>query len=97
LLSDGISAIFQISKQFKIKCWGDQCVAFHVPTGQTHLLESLAAFIVQQIQKNFPISFDSLSENILNSHQSESYSKALIDTYVRQLQILNIIIQHKTL
>jgi len=71
-------------------------VAYHRATGETHLLETLSASIIQQLSVTKNIPFDDLHQNILQS-SDEKYSKSLLDTYLRQLTLLGIVSAEKKL
>ena len=90
-MKDKATLQYIISVDYRIKCWGDQCVAFHLPTGKTQLLHSLPALIVYTIWQHSHISFAQLAAKLLENEMGEKFSSAIIDTYLRQLKISNII------
>lgn len=65
-------------------------MAYHLATGETHLLEALSACIIEQLLDSNSISFDDLHQKIIQS-SDVTYSKSLLDTYLRQLRLLGIV------
>lgn len=86
-----------LSKNFQIKFWDDKCVAYHVPTGNTHIIDSLSFEILNAFKDDLSqgLSIECICSTINRIQavnvKENRYTDDITETYIRQLTIAGIL------
>jgi len=75
-----------------LRCWEDACVAYHIESGDTHLLTALSGQVLQKLLVN-PAATHELTQTLLPQFPADELNmagEALEDT-LRQLSHLGLI------
>lgn len=75
-----------------LRCWDDACVAYHIESGDTHLLTAVSGQVLQKLLEN-PAATHELAQTLLTEFPADELDMAseVLEDTLRQLSHLGLI------
>lgn len=73
-----------------LRCWDDACVAYHIESGDTHLLTAVSGQVLQMLLAN-PAATHELTQALLTPVDEADMAGEVLEDTLRQLSHLGLI------